>query len=60
MPIFGLSLVSNYGFAPSSGSLTSYFVAFKHADDEFSLINSNVEMVIKGGRIVSLKDVSQK
>jgi len=36
------------------------FVAVKLADDEFSLVNANVAMVIKGGRIVSLKDVGQK
>ena len=60
MPIFSPSLVSKFGFNASAWSLISSFVAFKQADDEFSLINANVAMVIKGGRIVSLKDVSQK
>lgn len=61
MPIFSRLLVSKlilllwHNFRP-----LSFFVAFKHADDEFSLVNANVAMVIKGGRIVSLKDVGQK
>jgi len=60
MPISSPSLVSKFDFTASAWPLASSFVALKQADDEFSLINANVAMVIKGGRIVSLKDVILK
>jgi len=60
MPISSPSLVSTFDITASAWLLAFSFVALKQADDEFSLINANVAMVIKGGRIVSLRDVILK